>query len=356
MSKLFLALVSGVLALSVAVSIFGLPQPDSAYPPFKRDIVIDQATANAAVLGGDWPLNPRTPAALFVTVPLLAAPGDHLIWTSIVVNVLSMVLLVWGVFYFTTNDAQRLVAAIGLPLTTLFAETVGHTNIFPVFAAALVWGWRFVEERRDFAAGVLVGLTGAVRLWPMALVGLFLLWRRWKLVGTISGTFLVLNVAGLLMPGVTLLSSLESLVDGASTWLDSPVNGSMAAVLESYVPMAPLLGAAVVVVIWIAGYLRLDSPTDQIGWTLAAAMFASPLLWVGYLLVLAPILIRKWWAPITLFFVPSIVVIWTTGILLTIGTLSRWWGGGRTRDLPGGVPEEQPDDHPPTISLRNLPV
>lgn len=316
MNKGFLLVATGVIAVAVAAGTLGSPQPDSLYLDVKRDVFSEYATALAAVEGTEGPLNPRTPAATLTNLPILAAPNGWLVWTSIVVNAASAMLLVGALFKFTGNETARLIAALGVPLTLMFAQTAAHTNLFVMYAAALVWGWYHIENKSYLFAGILVGLVGAVRLWPLALIALFVMWRNWKLVWSTLGTVIGLNLAGLLLPGVSLAGSWANLTGGANEWVGSKWNGSIAGSIDGLTPHAVIIGFVVGVTVWALGVRRFTAVRGQVGWTLTAAMFASPLLWVGYILVLTPLfLTRRWVWVATMFFVPSPIVIGVAAVL-----------------------------------------
>ncbi len=90
--------------------------------------------------------------------------------------------------------------AAGLTAGLVFAYAadcvlLGQTAL--IIVALLVWGLRLFEKRRDWAAGTVLAVAASVKLFPIVLVGWFLLKRRFRVVG---GVVIGLVVCDVMVP------------------------------------------------------------------------------------------------------------------------------------------------------------
>lgn len=283
---LTVALVAGL----VVILMFGWAPTETELPntTITRDAVVDYWVVEAALGTGAGPTNiPRTPGSIAWLLPHHLVPVEYSTWAAAMINVATLGILMWGVVRLTPGrHVAHMLTAITLPASLIFLQTIYHGNAFFLLAAAIVWGWVFLEEGRDIPAGILIGLAGAARLWPMLLVFVAVKYRRTRTVVAAAAGFVGLTSVGLALPGVTIQSSLAALTTGGTFWVAEPHNGSLAGVLHGQIPA--VAASLLVLGVWTVGMKYVPDIRTAIGWTAAAAMFASPLAWIGYLIVLIP--------------------------------------------------------------------
>lgn len=230
----------------------------------------------------------RTPGGLFLGLPWLLATDA--VAAATVVNIVCLGLI--AVAIVRLADPSRLITIlliVGLPGSILFRQAIFHASPTLPILAALLWGWVWVDERPAIA-GILWGIAGVARLWPFLLL-LAVRNRRvkWWMVSCTVG----LTIFGLLLPGVSLEKTAALLTRGNSAWIAASHNGSAASWLTDLgTTEAAMIGGGVVLVIWTFGIRLVE---DRIAWTIPAAILASPLAWVPYLIVVVPVLLRQRW-------------------------------------------------------------
>jgi hypothetical protein len=285
-------LVTLTSAVVVSFLLLGPPGPEAQlpYPGIIRDVVLERQAAAASFGWADMPTQARTPGAVLLLLPLLLVPAYHLTALITVVACVALGLIVAGTLRLVPlSPLAGLVLSVGLPVTEAFMQGVFHGSTFPPIAAAIVWTWVFVSEGRVGAPSVLLACAGVARLWPFLL--LVPLWRRGSrpLVTATISCALVLTVLGMVLPGVTAAGSLRSLFSGGAEWIGYEHNGSAASWLLDFGSLGIAAATAITLAVYAFGLVRSRNLNSDIMWTLPFAMLASPLTWLGYLLVLAPI-------------------------------------------------------------------
>jgi hypothetical protein len=342
------AITATLLAGAVVILTFGWATPESELPnpEIVRDAVIDYRVVETA-LGADIDTVshiPRPPGAIAWLLPQHLAPVEYSTWAAALITVVSIGALMRAVVRLTPDrHIAHMVTALVLPVSLIFAQTVYHGNAFFLLAAVIVWGWVFLEEGKDIPAGVLIGLAGAARLWPMLLVFVAVKYHRTKTVIAAAAGFVGLTGIGLALPGVTVQSSIAALTEGGSHWVAAPSNGSLAAVLHGQIPT---VGAVLIVLaVWVAGLVFVPDMRTAIGWTVAAAVFASPLAWIGYLAVLVPLAQRAGMVTGSALVVIQVVghrvfshrEVFLATLLLVVWLLVRHIGIPQPTNPPGGA-------------------
>jgi hypothetical protein len=251
-----------------------------AIPGNAGDFGLDWATAREILTGGDpyheftgW-VHPRIPAAHLLQLPLGLIPPIGGGWSPLAAAVLvagSGTLLVWLV-------ARRWWWAAP-PLLLLWPFATVDVNGHPTFwyTSLLVLGFRQVESR-PWLAGLLLAVASSYRLFPLLLVAGLFLARRRTVAGWASGWFAALNLAGLMLPGVSIDGTLRGWSDVRGVWFDHLWNLSVTRWAPVWVVAVP----AVLYLIWAWG--REWRRAWNVG--LVASLVSVPLLWSTYLPVL----------------------------------------------------------------------
>ena len=211
-----IAVVAGCLA-AVLVAISGYNPPDA-------DIKYDWLSVNGAVAsnayddildlgqqedvhlaihlphGVDGPAtHPRTPGAIFLSLPLLLVDFDALfaLWTGVIVAL--GVMLLW--FCTDAPTGRRFPWILTLFfLSSPFLTTLRFAGQSMVVAAAVLVAWVLYQSRHDIPAGLLLAVAGTLKLFPLILILPMVIQRRFRpVLFTAIGLF-VLNGAGLPCP------------------------------------------------------------------------------------------------------------------------------------------------------------
>lgn len=292
-SPLVVFLLTAVAATVVSWLLLDLPSPESELPwaGLVRDVVFERQAVDAALGLADAPQDhARTPGAIVLLMPLALVPAEFLTSFITIASVLSVASIAAGAVRLRRPKVLAGMAlAVGLPVSVAFIQAVFHGSTFLPFAACLVWMWVFIGEGRGVGSGLFLALAGVSRLWPFLLLVVLMRYRQRAALITALVATMALTVGGLLLPGITLGGSLATLVGGGQSWISADHNGSLASWLVAAGPMAgAVLGMALVLGVWYLGLRRSRSLDSDIAWTLPAAVLASPLAWLPYLLVLTP--------------------------------------------------------------------
>lgn len=171
----------------------------------------------------------------------------------------------------------------------------------------LVAMMRLMERKRDGFAGIMLGLTGLMHVFPLLLGGYLLMMRRWRAAAFTIGTILLGGIATLALMGVANSLSFFSAVGALASerWLSEPSNISLAAFVSRIVwslsggargAWVELVRRASVVVGDLLVLYLVVKATDWRGgrdrdwrtfslWVMAAVM-VSPTAWFHYLLLM----------------------------------------------------------------------
>jgi alpha-1,2-mannosyltransferase len=118
------------------------------------------------------------------------------------------------------------------------AATLKFVSVSGVVTVAfMVAGWRL---RNRSWAGALLGTAAAIKLWPLLVIAALWVSGRRRIVYLAMGTFVGLNVAGAMLPGVTWQGSFQTLLEAQHSWLVHPHNASLA-MLGSFVGIPPIV-------------------------------------------------------------------------------------------------------------------
>jgi hypothetical protein len=227
---------------------------------------------------------PRTPAALMFQTPLLVVPESYLmlVVTSLLLPLLFYIL--WLTHTISRVEWRRVVWVgpllfISFPVVT--ALSFGSLSAVLTVALILV-AWAFQDRGW---AGIPLGIATAWKLWPaLVVIGFWLLGRR-RASYQAGVVFVLMNAAGLLLPGVSVAGSLESLRAGNDDWLEHSQNASLARVLFG---LGIPAGVGIVVGAGVGCWLAIRDKSRAIALTVVAALLASPLSWPSYALAALP--------------------------------------------------------------------
>lgn len=228
---------------------------------------------------------PRPPSALVLQIPLLLIPTSALMPVATVAVVVLLMWIGWLSLHIGGLTGKQMLWAMPLLLLSLPVVTsLLYSPLFGLLTVALILAsWRYQDRPW---AGVLLGISAALRLWPgLVIIGFWLNGRR-RLARNAVATFVGLSLVGLLLPGVTLAGSIESLLAAKDAWLTHNMNSSLAVVLWP-LGVAPIVSVVVAsgIGIWLASRNR----AHAVPITILAALLASPLSWPTYALAALPV-------------------------------------------------------------------
>jgi alpha-1,2-mannosyltransferase len=271
------------------------------------DVLHEQATAWEALYGdSSRPLSevmidrgypdseggpsPRTPAALLFQLPLLLISDGVLMWVVTTVMLGLLAVIAWLTQRISGLEPWRIAWAAPLVLISFPLITgLPYASVTALFTVTAILLASAFQDRSW--AGIPLGLAAASRLWPgLIIIGFWVAGRR-KAAYVATGVFVVISAAGLLLPGVTLEGSIESLTGGPGHWLNTNLNFSLALVM-----LTPGVPAFVVTAVMSALGLLLAwrNKEQAIPITILTALLASPLSWPIYSLVALPAA-AMWW-------------------------------------------------------------
>lgn len=203
----------------------------------------------------------------------------------------------WGRLHDRSPHAPQLLAATAVLMTPLALVPIGLGQTSPLMflsAAMGVTAWDRPGWRRWTVAAVLVTVI-SFKLLPLVLLGLFVLDRRWRLLGMVVGGLAVLSLAGVAMGGG--IDLVEAYVEGSTAVEDqaaeNPYNGSLDAAVyaTSLGALSPdaasnlSMGLRVLVLpllVWVGWRLPRGDVQWAYGW--AVIVVLAPLAWGHYTL------------------------------------------------------------------------
>lgn len=267
------------------------------------DVIHERATAWEAIWGDPYrPLSeimpehghegrggavaPRPPSALLVQTPLILIAHEALMPVTLLMTLIMLTWIGWLIQTISGVEPSNLLLSAPVVLLSLpVVSTISYSPMSAVLTVALILtAWRFQDRRW---AGFLLGIATGLRLWPgLVIVGFWLAGKR-QLAYIAIATFAVLNVTAIvILPGVDLGSSVNSLTNATGDWLNNNVNSSLSLVLWPYgvPPAVPAVLAASV-----GAFAAFRNRENAVPITIVAALIASPLSWPTYALVALPI-------------------------------------------------------------------
>jgi hypothetical protein len=141
-------------------------------------------------------------------------------------------------------------------------------------------------------AGVWLGLAGTLKLFPLVLLAVLIARRRTKgLVGA-AVALCVLNLTPLLLPHVSVASTVDAITSTASNWFDLDTNIGLAATVGRVLPIqssaAAWIGAGMVGAVWFLGLRRPGPLGASSGVLMCVGILALPFAWPHYILAALP--------------------------------------------------------------------
>jgi len=327
-----------VLLLGMTYSLTGFPVVIDYSPVLERgvfpDVIHERATAWEAIWGDPYrpvgeiledhgytgqggEVSPRPPSALLLQTPLVLIPQGALMPVVTIAILLLLTWIGWLVHTISGVEPWKLLWTLPLVIISLpIVATLSYSPLFGVLSVALLLAsWRYQDRPW---AGILLGLSAALRLWPgLVIIGFWIAGRR-SLAYKAVATFLVVSFAALLLPGVELGASIASLLEAESNWLNHNMNSSLALVLSPYgVPAFAAIGVASVFGLFAANRNR----AYAVPITIIAGLIAASLSWPTYALAAVPVaaLYARTRSPVPILVMAVPVAFWS---LLP----SKWFG------------------------------
>lgn len=176
------------------------------------------------------------PAVLLIYIPLtiLSIAFAQRAWTAI-----SIISLLLSIFFLFRMLKISPASTKGLLLTGLTFSlfpvkfTLGMGQINHVVLLLAVLTLYFFIKKKDALAGLSLGLSLSIKLFPPLLMLLFLIKRKWKLLASMAATLVVVELLTLLIvPGEYHLYFLQRVLpDFLTTWKGDYYNQSLSGVL-----------------------------------------------------------------------------------------------------------------------------
>lgn len=314
-----LALVGVVLVLTAALGWLGaFAIPRSADPTTTADAIADWLVASAFADGIDphsnlreladhyqvefWDTDqgvdrvlksPRTPGALILLYPLSWVPADQAVTAMLLVGLLSIAIAMIALA--KTFELPWITICLGIAYATVsgparWSHLFGTQEPFLLLCVAV---FLVLVARADNPwSGIWIGVAGSLKVFPLVLLAVLIGRRRTKGLVAALATLGVLNLTPLLLPHVSLNSTVEAITSTASNWFDLEANVGLAGSLGRVLPIdsstALWVGALLVAGAWFL-VLRRPGPLGvSSGFLVCMGILALPFAWPHYLFVALP--------------------------------------------------------------------
>ena len=232
--------------------------------------------------------HPRTPGALALQTPILAIPINVAFALASFISVLCLSWLAL-VRQDGTGPVSRPIALLVVLMTAPAFLTLRFASQTAIVAVAVLLGWIWTRQGRQWRGGVLIGIAATLKVFPLVLLVPILWHRKWKAAAATVATVIGCNLVGLALPGVSLANSVHAMSDASALWRGLFTNGSLFRIMDladigQTISMVVSLAVFGVGAIVLLGERRFATP---FGW-LALALLVAPLTWMSYDLVLVP--------------------------------------------------------------------
>ncbi len=258
-------------------------------------------------LGDATRIHPRPPGSILLLLPLTLVPYDLLHAFSLVFNAVVAVAFLFTVAVATDVKTESILLAAPLLILShpaISAFEFGSQSFVVAALIALAVGLFLRGE--SAVAGAALGVAITLKLWPALL--LIPLWRAGRRRGTVAAfaTSGGLTLLGGVAFGLSPDQVWRGLAGAGSTWVGFAGNGSLAgrfALIGASIPGATILSAVLLLPILFFFWDRRTSLDEALWGTVVVALFASPLSWDHYNIVLIPVAIllarhsRDWLHP-----------------------------------------------------------
>jgi hypothetical protein len=247
------------------------------------------------------------PPFILAIEPLSLIPRIPAFWLWHGFNLCLLLIAVWLLVADLDNSCKRVGFAGAALLYGPVTASLFWGQVEPFVLLMLVLALRNSEARRDVASGIAVGLAALCKIYPIVLLGYFLLSRRWTVVvstgltilggillsliafgGEVHADFIhqLLRTAGDKFWPNTMNASLSAVV-AKSLWL--MVGPNISPGLKVLRIALIVLAASVVLAMTIRGTLsanRRDDESIGFGLSVAATVLFTPIVWPHHLTVL----------------------------------------------------------------------
>lgn len=239
--------------------------------------------------------HPRTPGAILLALPLLLVPFKFLFAFSAALSIISTCwLLNWSFDAAERRGAiWRCVLAGCVVASVPSLVNFRYAGMGALVAVLALVSWRLERQGAWIAAGMILGAAISLKVFPALLLFAFLAQRRPRAVVAAIATSAVLNLAGLLLPGVTWFGAISALGAAGKTWGDLAGNASPVRFV------APLVGDPLIASVLVLGLGGTLIAMNRSRWFvrdtpwpwLLLGLVALPISWTSYDLVLIPLLV-----------------------------------------------------------------
>ena len=276
-------------------------------------------TAALAVVHGHSPYVAATPAALahfdkfvyppvtaLVFVPIAELPSEV---GRVLVLVGGLVAIVGALRLLHVEDWRCYGVALA-SAPAINSVALGALTSFLLLGASVAWRYR----DRTAVAGVVVAFTAVLKLFLWPLVVWLLATRRWRSAAACVGAGTVLLLGSWAVIGFAGFGSYPTLLRVLER-IEAPVSYSVVALVGVHGGAATALTAVLAVALAAAVFLAARSPDGDrraLAAAILAALVATPLLWLHYLLLLfVPIALYRprlsplWFLPLLLWVTPT---------------------------------------------------
>jgi hypothetical protein len=292
---------------------------------------VDYQSPGAGDQGGTI-VNPRSPAAVLILMPLTLAEPESVHWIVMILNVASFLAMsLWITPLLCGVSVRKFVVPLAAMTSTFsFHEMLHWGGVSGMVALLTVASWHLSSSAAS--GGTWVGIATAFKLYPgLTLVPLVARPSRASAGWVAASVFLGLNLVGAMVTGISLLDSVELLFQAGSTWLASAGNQSLPGLLMRGgfpVLVVPAIVLAGIAWVWIVSRHR---PFDQaMALSVALAVVISPLSWGNYDILVMPVVLMLWtlrnrWAPFGYVSLGWIIGNAGIGIVAAFGQLDQFF-------------------------------
>jgi hypothetical protein len=256
-------------------------------------------------------VNAHPPASILLSLPfgLLGYREAHLAW-----NIVSLVMLAVSVWLIIRPTGLDLSPWMVLPMATFLltsnslAQQINHGQFNLVLLLLITGSWLANRSGREEAAGLLLGIAAAIKLFPAFLAVYFIAQRRWRSLAICGLSFLAINgLAAAIFGGDCYRTYWQEIVPKVNQgfrdfWPNASLNGYWCKLFDApnghVIPLvkcpsvyriATLVSSCVVValVLWKCRSARTLAQRDlAFGACVLAMLLVSPITWDHYFLML----------------------------------------------------------------------
>ncbi len=237
--------------------------------------------------------HPRTPGALVLLLPMSWLPATLAYLASLMFSTLCIAA---GTIILSRHYSLTWLATLLVLSYSFLSGSARWSVLFgsqgPLLFLGVALFLVLLDQKDTPWTGISLAVVGTLKVFPLILVAVLIARKQTKALLAAAGTLTVLNVLPLLLPNVSIESTLRALTTTASNWFEAEGNIGLIASLERVLGSGPMpalaIGLTAVALASLLVLLRSPPNGTASSFLLCVCVLSLPVAWPHYVLAVAP--------------------------------------------------------------------